>query len=96
VNPKCEACDFRDRGETCWAQSPGRGNFCRLIAKGRAGYRELVRARTLAEPAGATPDPTPPVTETDPGRERAAILARRAGKARVPLGTRAPARPGGG
>lgn len=47
----CDACEFRDRPETCHALASGHRRFCDLVTKGVPGYRELVRRRTLDEPS---------------------------------------------
>jgi hypothetical protein len=55
---KCEACPFAGRDEACHAQGRGKGNLCRLVARGLPGYREHVRRMTVeADPALAASFP---------------------------------------
>lgn len=84
-SPHCDACPFHAaEGVVCHARRSGHARFCRLIALGIPGYRELVRRKTVeAAPALAARFPAPPL-------DRGAILARRARKARIPLGVKPP------
>lgn len=75
---KCDACPFAGTETACYAQAVGHSRFCTLVAEGRRGYRDLVVLKTAE---------SGPV---DPDLARAAVVARRAKKPRVALGSRTP------
>lgn len=70
MSPPCESCEFQGDVPVCHARAIGHRRYCRLIALGSPGYRELVRERTLAGPPSpvstyAAQSPPPRDTEAD-------------------------------
>lgn len=89
--PECSHCPFRDDLETpCAVFSTGHRRFCEAIDPDGPTHRPRMRAALVRLTLELLGRPLPPEPTG-----RAATEARRAGKRRVPLGTKVEAKPGG-